>query len=282
VLVIYKKRPNSYDWDWLEAFVKAGFTTAHEQTAFHDLTVILHSVSAQFYGMPQWITEEAQKRQGGKLVVFLGNEFKKLKEKSDWARELGADVIATQVPSEYIGKHYALPVIDVPHALNPDVFVPGVKTKDMGFRGNKYPPAGEIGDEERNRICNPGLWSGLDHDIVCGYESMLDRDGWAAALAGWKSMPTCEGGMVGLKCITSRHFEAIGAHACLVSYPGHYNGILKPEHYITLDRNHANLAEVKERVLSDSQRIVTAAREYLCDEHTHRHRVKQVLDWAGA
>ena len=66
-------------------------------------------------------------------------------------------------------------------------------------------------------------------------------------------------------------------------YPGHFNGILWPEHYIQLDRDHSNLAEVK-AMLNDRrycQRKAETAREHLLAGHTYAHRVARVLEWAG-
>lgn len=279
MLLVYRNRPHSYDQDSIQAYVKAGFEITDKPTTFHDLTVIHHSLTAQFYGIPDWMLRQAEKRTG-KLILFLGNEYAGFDKKNKAAQDLRVDAIATQLPLEAAKSLYAVPVIEVPHALNQDYFTPGEPTYDIGVRGNTYKPI--IGDERRNGICNPRLWSGLKHDCLLGVEHFLARKHWLKALRSWRCMPSSEGGMVGAKCITSRHFEAIGTHTCLVMYPGHFNGILKPEHYITLENDHSNLADVKRQILDKDHclRIVSKAREYLLDGHTHDHRVKQVMAWA--
>ena len=274
MLAIYRKRPHSYDQDWLEAFEKAGFELTTKPTRFHDLTVILQSITAQWTGIPDWIMEGAAKHTG-RLVFFPGNEYA-LFEKKDRAALAMKATIATQLPIEIAQKIYKAPVVEVPHALNPDFFVPGEKLRDIGVRGNVYKPI--VGDEERNTICNPSLWAGLNHDCVMG-EDFKDRLGWLAALQSWRCMPSTEGGMVGAKCATPRLFDAIGTHTCLVMYPGFFNGILKPEHYITLERDHSNLGDVK-RQIQDAAHclgIVSKARDYLLDGHTYADRVQKVL-----
>jgi hypothetical protein len=276
MLAIYKPRPHSYDQDWMQAFEKAGFTLSSKPCEFHDLTVILQSVTAQWQGIPSWIREQKGR---GRILMFPGNEYKLFKEKGRAARELGAE-IATQLPLKVAQKIYPVPVIEVPHALNPDYFVPGEKRYEMGCRGNIYPAI--VGDDHRNRISSPSLWKGLNHDIKMGPDHFEGRKGWLKALQSWRTMPSCEGAAVNAKCVTPRHFDAIGAHACLVMYPGEYNGILKPEHYIRLEFDHSNLDDVLRQVRDAGHclEIVSKAREYLCDSHTYAHRVKQVLAWA--
>src|SRR4051812_4068033 len=112
MLVIYKPRNLSYVEDWKEGF-KASGGVLHdwgEEADFHDdLTVILHSLTAQWGEIPAWIYRRAQARKG-KLVLFLGNEFKKLEEKRDLARQLGADFIASQLRREDAQRIYQYPV----------------------------------------------------------------------------------------------------------------------------------------------------------------------------
>jgi hypothetical protein len=273
MLVIYKERGLSYDIDWLEAFRKDGaeFTEYSTEVEFHDLNIILHSVTAQWGPMPEWLYKAK-----GKVLLLPGNEYKNLEEKNQFARDLGA-TIGTQLPLE-AASFYDVPVIEVPHALNPDYFRPGKKSFDIGVRGFAYPQ--NLGDDDRNRICDPRLWDCLDADIKHG--EFLPRGEWAKVLGSWRAMPSTEGGKPGAKCITSRHFDAIGSHTCLVMYPGFFNGILTEEHYIKLERDHSNIAEVRARILDAAHcdGVVSRAREYLADCHTHAHRVRQIVAWA--
>jgi hypothetical protein len=276
MLAIFKRRPHSYDQDWMGAFQAAGFQLTDQPTKFHDLTVILQSVTAQWEGIPEWISNEAVGFTG-MLVFFPGNEYALFERKNKAALDLKA-TIATQLPIEAAKRIYTAPVIEVPHALNPDFFFPeGSKKAEIGVRGNPYKP-GTVGDDERNRIC--GMWKDLKHDCSMGKETFLTREAWRDALRKWRCMPSTEGGAVGAKCVTPRHFDAIGTHTCLVMYPGFFNGILKPEHYITLERDHSNLVDVRRQIKDADHclKIVSKAREYCLDGHTYAHRVRQVLE----
>jgi hypothetical protein len=285
VLVIYKERGLSYDEDWKHGFKQVGGVLQdwEEEADFHDLTVILHSLTAQWGRIPDWIYQQAQKRKG-KLVLFLGNEFKKIKEKKELAVQLGADVIATQLCKEDAARLYGHPVIEVPHALNSDFFFlrtqPKYRPFDIGVRGNEYPAF--LGDSDRNNIHDPEAWGGLKHDVIPGARNTVGRQAWAELLNSWRAMPSCEGGMVGGKCITSRHFDAIGCFTTLVMYPGKYNGILSEQNYIRLEKDHSNLEDVKKKILDKDycERIARETRGMLLDCHTHKARAQLVKDWA--
>lgn len=287
VLIIYRPREMSYDQDWHDGFTSIGGVLNHHknETGFHDLTVILHSLTAQWSGVPQWIVDQAERRGNKKLVLFLGNEFKHLDLKKQLAKDLNADVIATQLRKEDAERIYEHPVIEVPHALNPKVFFPRIGYRkrqfDIGVRGTSYPES--LGDDDRNTIYGTKIWSGLTEDIKPGKHDFLPRGEWAKKLSTWRTMPSCEAGMVGAKASSSRHFDAVGSLTCLVMYPGHYNGIFTEEHYIKLERNHSNLLEVKEKIkdVDYCEGLVSRTREYLLDCHTHEHRARQVLEWAS-
>ena len=78
------------------------------------------------------------------------------------------------------------------------------------------------------------------------------------------------------KCISSRHFDAIGTKTLQVMFPGRFNDILVAgEHYVPLARDFSNVREVVE-VLRDpveAGRIVDRAYEFALAGHTYRHRL---------
>ncbi len=83
------------------------------------------------------------------------------------------------------------------------------------------------------------------------------------------------------KCISSRHFDAIGTKTCQIMFPGYFNGILKPdENYIPLNRDFSNISEVLEKFLSLDFRskIVDSTYEYVMDCHTYNHRIDKVIE----
>jgi hypothetical protein len=86
------------------------------------------------------------------------------------------------------------------------------------------------------------------------------------------------------KCVSSRHFEAIGTETCQILFPGRYNDLLvADEHYLCVQTDFSNVDDVLGRFRDDSLRsqIVRAAREWALEHHTHRHRVRALLDEVG-
>ncbi|MEK7448910.1 MAG: glycosyltransferase [Planctomycetota bacterium] len=81
------------------------------------------------------------------------------------------------------------------------------------------------------------------------------------------------------KCISSRHFEAIGTKTCQIMFPGRFNGILEADkHYLSLNLDFSNIKEVLEkfRDLSYRTKLVDDAYEYVMSHHTYRHRIKKI------
>jgi hypothetical protein len=78
------------------------------------------------------------------------------------------------------------------------------------------------------------------------------------------------------KCISSRHFDAIGCKTLQIMFPGRYNDILRPaEHYLALQPDFSNIGEVLD-VLRDAvarQAIVDHAFDYAMAEHRYEHRL---------
>ena len=82
------------------------------------------------------------------------------------------------------------------------------------------------------------------------------------------------------KCISSRHFDAIGTQTCQIMFPGRFNDILRPEeHYIPLKSDFSDVDEAlrKFRDTSLRQAIVRRSYEYVMDQHTYRHRVRDIV-----
>lgn len=87
------------------------------------------------------------------------------------------------------------------------------------------------------------------------------------------------------KCISSRHFEAIGTGTCQILIEGHYNGILEPEvHYIAVRKDLSDLGDAITRFTDDRYResIVDRAREHALAEHTYGRRVEALVRALGA
>jgi len=81
------------------------------------------------------------------------------------------------------------------------------------------------------------------------------------------------------KCISSRHFDAVGTKTCQIMFPGRFNGILNAdEHYIALQPDFANLDEAMARFRDPAERqaVVDRAYDHVMAAHTYRHRVAEL------
>jgi hypothetical protein len=79
------------------------------------------------------------------------------------------------------------------------------------------------------------------------------------------------------KCISSRHFDAIGTKTCQIMFAGRFNDILEADrHYIALAADFSNIDEVLRRFRDDASRraIVDAAFDHAMSAHTYHHRVQ--------
>jgi glycosyl transferase family 1 len=83
------------------------------------------------------------------------------------------------------------------------------------------------------------------------------------------------------KCVSSRHFDAIGTETALIMFPGRYNDLLvADEHYLCLESDFSNIDDVLARFRDDATRLsmVRTTREWALESHTHAHRVRALLD----
>lgn len=82
------------------------------------------------------------------------------------------------------------------------------------------------------------------------------------------------------KCISSRHFDAIGTQTCQILVNGRYNDILKAdEHYISLASDYSNLDDVLDRFGDVNYRsnIAKNAHQYVMAHHTYDHRIAELV-----
>lgn len=83
------------------------------------------------------------------------------------------------------------------------------------------------------------------------------------------------------KCISSRHFDAIGAGSVQILMEGRYNDILRPdEHYLALKSDFSNAQEVITRFKDrgERRRIASAAREHVLAAHTYQRRIAELTE----
>lgn len=83
------------------------------------------------------------------------------------------------------------------------------------------------------------------------------------------------------KCLSSRHFDAIGTETCQILFPGRYNDLLEADrHYLALEPDFSNIADVLARFADRTERtrLVQETRAWAVDGHTYAHRVRALLD----
>jgi spore maturation protein CgeB len=81
------------------------------------------------------------------------------------------------------------------------------------------------------------------------------------------------------KCISSRHFDAIGTKTCQIMVRGRFNDILvADEHYIPVSPDLSDTKEAvrKFREVNFRLSVVDRAYEHVLSAHTYQHRTKQV------
>lgn len=86
------------------------------------------------------------------------------------------------------------------------------------------------------------------------------------------------------KCISSRHFDAIGTGTCQILVEGRYNDILSADrHYIALAPDFSNIAAVMARFGDRRERetIAARAREHVLAEHTYTNRIAALSEAIG-
>lgn len=82
------------------------------------------------------------------------------------------------------------------------------------------------------------------------------------------------------KCISSRHFDAIGTKTLQIMFPGRFNDVLCPhEHYMPLEPDFSNISDVLELLRDPSacMAIVNRAHEHVMSGHTYSHRIKALI-----
>lgn len=83
------------------------------------------------------------------------------------------------------------------------------------------------------------------------------------------------------KCISSRHFDAIGTKTCQIMIKGRFNNILAADvDYIPVSPDLSNIDEALRKFRDEDFRsaIVDQAYDHALNGHTYRHRTKQIAE----
>jgi len=343
--IIYSNYTNtlSYNDDWLDAFLKFSDASLNIK-AFnslelgtieslkilyeYDYVIFLHSTNSNGFYLPILYRVGALKLRKAKVAIFIGNEYKLMREKIKFIKFNSIDFVLSQLPqhtAEWLYAKTGSKVISLPHALNEKVFKPKSSLHnreiDIGTRSYEYP--WYLGDIDRNKILqfldtiknnefyldistdpkkrfNRSQWANFLND--CKFtiateagSSFLERDDKTRLKVNkyLKNHPEAtfdevynkffknyQGEAISGKCISSRHFDAIGTKTCQILLEGRYNDILKSnEHYIELKKDFSNIDEVMDKIKDDKLRkeITDRAYEYVINNHTHNHRIEYLL-----
>ena len=203
----------SYLSDWQDGFAEAPlldvklcnvnnlfeFRTGLKALREYPLCIILHSAAWDHLMLLRWAEGSFQARRG-KLMVCFGNEYHNLREKIGFARSVGADYIASQLPLAAADWLYSecleSKVLPAPQALNPKAYSPqpGPRPVDIGFRGARYFHLA-LGDVERTEFLRQfetrsASW-GLVSDIKF---HRYPREEWSGFLSRCKGTVGAESG----------------------------------------------------------------------------------------
>lgn len=165
----------------------------------YDLVVISHAAAGDDMTLLTR-TQRLLQRRRGKLVMFIGNEYDLLSEKTAFARTTGAEYVCTQLPIETARELYSecsgSEIVEMPHALNPVSYheIPNTpRTTDVGFVGDIYWPF--VGDRERTDLIEWFENHGAEHGLVCDIRrSRLTREEWNGFLNGCHAIVGAESG----------------------------------------------------------------------------------------
>jgi hypothetical protein len=81
------------------------------------------------------------------------------------------------------------------------------------------------------------------------------------------------------KCVSSRHFDAVGTKTVQIMFPGRYNDILEADrHYLALEPDFSNIDAVMTRFRDPAERvrITEAAHAHVMAAHTYSHRLARL------
>ncbi len=150
----------------------------------YDLIVLLHSTNADSM-LPLSLLAPYLKNRKGKLLIFVGNEYCLMPEKIGFIKDVEADFVASQLPSEAALWLYSdcikSKVLTIPHALNLSMYrccrENNLRRIDIGFIGDEYNYG--IGDVERTKIAEyfgrKSFQPDLVRDIRIGRKLRLPR-----------------------------------------------------------------------------------------------------------
>ena len=171
-----------------------------------EIVILLHSVwtgdCSQSCKLPSWLMHLLSYRKG-KLIVFLGNEYKDFSFKNKFLKKTQCDLLISMLPQDIAEAVYPEMdgrVISMPHGADEKIFFPEIplekRTISIGTRSVKYPPI--VGDTDRNDILEyiTNHSNGLTIDISQDHNKRFEREKWAHFLNSCRATPSTEAGAI--------------------------------------------------------------------------------------
>jgi hypothetical protein len=169
-----------------------------------DLVLLLHSVFSNSRMLAGRLQERVTAVRARK-VWFIGNEYKLMPDKLQFARELGIDLLVSQIESEKVRELYrrALdrPVVSIPNTgLDTRLISPGPplaeRPLDLGYRAFDGPAY--LGHDERRRLLDRftdlAARRGIVADLSLDPDARFTESEWAAFLQRCKGQLGFEAG----------------------------------------------------------------------------------------
>ena len=203
----------SYLVDWRDAFCEAPsldvmacnvnnlleFRTGLRKLREYPLAIVLHSAAWDHMSLLRRVSASFQARRGTLLICF-GNEYHNMREKISFARSVGAEYIASQLPlaaAQWLYEECVQSkILPAPAALNPRAYQPrpGPRPIDIGFRGDRYQRL-IIGDVERRDMLTRLERQAAVHDLVVDIQyQRYPREEWSRFLSRCKGTVGAESG----------------------------------------------------------------------------------------
>lgn len=203
----------SYNDDWLDALLnfdlsfssynleKLNIVEYLKVIGNYDYIIFLHSTNSNGFRLNRLLQNGGLRFRKGKIIFFVGNEYKLMKEKIDFITKNKIEYVVSQLDlnaASWLYENTNAKIISLPHALNQNTCQKTIKHKDrkidFGLRAGAYPRY--LGHNDREII-----FSAIDHlpknlivDASDSESARFKRDDWSLFLNNCKFTVACEGG----------------------------------------------------------------------------------------
>lgn len=203
----------SYNDDWLDALLNydSSFSSYNLEKlnmveylkiiSNYDYIIFLHTTNSNGFRFNRLLQNGGLRFRKGKIVFFVGNEYKLMKEKIDFISKNKIEYVISQLDvnaASWLYKNTNSKIISLPHALNLSSFSKTINHKDrkidFGLRAGAYPSY--LGHNDREIIFSAidQLPTNLIIDSSDDENARFRREDWNLFLNNCKFTLACEGG----------------------------------------------------------------------------------------